>query len=70
VTPLLGNAVELENPAALWALALLVPVVLLHLYRRRRRRLEVAFLPLLRETPKEAEIVSHRLMLQAGMIRQ
>ena len=28
------------------------------------------FLPVLRETPKEAEIVSHRLMLRAGMIRQ
>ncbi len=31
-----------------------------------RRRI----LPILRETPKEAEIVSHRLMLRAGMIRQ
>ncbi|MBV9064748.1 MAG: proline--tRNA ligase, partial [Methylobacteriaceae bacterium] len=28
------------------------------------------FLPIMRETPKEAEIVSHRLMLRAGMIRQ
>src|ERR1700736_4356022 len=28
------------------------------------------FLPSRRETPKEAEIVSHRLMLRAGMIRQ
>src|SRR6202007_56938 len=28
------------------------------------------FLPNLRETPKEAEIASHRLMLRAGMIRQ
>src|SRR6266850_1013701 len=28
------------------------------------------FLPVLRETPKEAEIVSHRLMLRAGLIRQ
>lgn len=28
------------------------------------------FLPTLRETPKEAEIVSHRLMLRAGMVRQ
>ncbi|MDA7984045.1 MAG: proline--tRNA ligase [Alphaproteobacteria bacterium] len=27
-------------------------------------------LPTLRETPKEAEIVSHRLMLRAGMVRQ
>jgi prolyl-tRNA synthetase len=28
------------------------------------------FLPVLRETPKEAEIVSHQLMLRAGMVRQ
>ena len=28
------------------------------------------FLPLLRDTPKEAEIVSHQLMLRAGMVRQ
>ncbi|MGB6937526.1 MAG: proline--tRNA ligase [Xanthobacteraceae bacterium] len=28
------------------------------------------FLPILRETPKEAEIASHRLMLRAGVIRQ
>lgn len=28
------------------------------------------FLPVLRETPKEAEIVSHQYMLRAGMIRQ
>ncbi len=33
-------------------------------------RLSRYFLPLLRENPKEAEIVSHRLMLRAGMIRQ
>jgi prolyl-tRNA synthetase len=33
-------------------------------------RLSHYFLPILRETPKEAEIVSHRLMLRAGMIRQ
>ncbi|MFC4351504.1 proline--tRNA ligase [Fodinicurvata halophila] len=28
------------------------------------------FLPTMKDTPKEAEIVSHRLMLRAGMIRQ
>jgi prolyl-tRNA synthetase len=28
------------------------------------------FLPVLRETPKEAEIVSHQLMLRSGMVRQ
>ncbi len=33
-------------------------------------RLSKYFLPILRETPKEAEIVSHRLMLRAGMLRQ
>ncbi len=33
-------------------------------------RLSRYFLPLLKENPKEAEIVSHRLMLRAGMIRQ
>ncbi|WP_395666138.1 proline--tRNA ligase [Methylocella sp.] len=33
-------------------------------------RLTRYFLPVLRENPKEAEIVSHRLMLRAGMIRQ
>lgn len=33
-------------------------------------RLSRYFLPILRDNPKEAEIVSHRLMLRAGMIRQ
>ncbi len=33
-------------------------------------RLSRYFLPILKETPKEAEIVSHRYMLRAGMIRQ
>ena len=33
-------------------------------------RLSRYFLPLLRETPSEAEIVSHQLMLRSGMIRQ
>jgi prolyl-tRNA synthetase len=33
-------------------------------------RLSQYFLPVLRDDPKEAEIVSHRLMLRAGMIRQ
>ncbi|HEV7275428.1 MAG TPA: proline--tRNA ligase [Devosiaceae bacterium] len=28
------------------------------------------FLPVLKETPKEAEIISHQLMLRAGMIKQ
>ena len=30
-------------------------------------RLSRYFLPLLRDDPKEAEIVSHKLMLRAGM---
>ena len=33
-------------------------------------RLSRYFLPVLRETPKEADIVSHRLMLRAGLVRQ
>src|SRR5947199_9398673 len=33
-------------------------------------RLSRYFLPILRETPKEAEVVSHRLMLRASLIRQ
>ena len=33
-------------------------------------RLSRYFLPMLKETPTEAQIVSHRLMLRAGMIRQ
>src|SRR6202000_1448408 len=33
-------------------------------------RLSRYFLPILRENPKEAEIVSHRLMLRAGMFGQ
>lgn len=33
-------------------------------------RLSRFFLPILRDNPKEAEIVSHRLMLRAGMVRQ
>ena len=33
-------------------------------------RLSNYFLPILKEAPREAEIVSHRLMLRAGMIRQ
>ena len=33
-------------------------------------RLSRYFLPTLKETPREAEIVSHRLMLRAGLIRQ
>ena len=33
-------------------------------------RLSRYFLPVLKETPTEAQIVSHRLMLRAGLIRQ
>jgi prolyl-tRNA synthetase len=33
-------------------------------------RLSRFFLPILREAPREAEIISHRLMLRAGMMRQ
>jgi prolyl-tRNA synthetase len=33
-------------------------------------RMSRYFLPIIKETPSEAQIVSHRLMLRAGMIRQ
>ena len=33
-------------------------------------RMTQYFMPILRENPAEAQIVSHRLMLRAGMIRQ
>src|SRR5665213_4449972 len=33
-------------------------------------RLSRYFLPVLKETPAEAQIASHRLMLRAGMLRQ
>jgi len=33
-------------------------------------RLSRYFLPTLKETPSEAQIVSHRLMLRAGLVRQ
>ncbi len=33
-------------------------------------RLSRFFLPILKDTPRDAEIVSHRLMLRAGMMRQ
>jgi prolyl-tRNA synthetase len=33
-------------------------------------RLSKYFLPVLKEVPKDAEIISHRLMLRAGMIKQ
>ena len=36
----------------------------------RRMRLSRYFLPVMREAPAEAEIVSHKLMLRAGMIQQ
>ncbi|MEC8196823.1 MAG: proline--tRNA ligase, partial [Pseudomonadota bacterium] len=33
-------------------------------------RLSRYFLPVLKETPADAQIFSHRLMLRAGMIKQ
>ena len=33
-------------------------------------RLSRYFLPVLKEAPAEAEIVSHKLMLRAGMVQQ
>src|SRR6201993_5311363 len=49
---------------------LCVPVLLSRQILEENMRLSRYFLPILRETPKEAEIVSHRLMLRAGMVRQ
>ena len=43
---------------------------ILHEPERPRMRLSAYFLPTLKENPNEAQIVSHRLMLRAGMIRQ
>ena len=42
----------------------------LHPTGKRSMRLSAYFMPTLKETPAEAEIVSHRLMLRAGMVRQ
>src|SRR5471032_816757 len=39
-------------------------------FELHKMRLSRYFLPVLKETPSEAQIVSHRLMLRAGMIRQ
>ena len=33
-------------------------------------RLSRSFVPTLKETPAEAQIASHRLMLRAGLVRQ
>jgi prolyl-tRNA synthetase len=33
-------------------------------------RLSQAFLPVLKESPADAQIVSHKLMLRAGLVRQ
>src|ERR1700757_3109140 len=49
---------------------LCVPVLLSRQILESSMRLSRYFLPILRETPKEAEIASHRLMLGAGMMRQ
>src|SRR3954449_1485774 len=56
------SCVFLSLPVSL-AARLLPPAV------ESRMRLSRYFLPILREAPREAEIVSHRLMLRAGMMR-
>ena len=33
-------------------------------------RVSRSFLPVLKESPSDAQIVSHKLMLQAGLVRQ
>lgn len=45
-------------------------VIILQFLPGNLMRLSQYFLPLLKETPSEAQIASHRLMLRAGMIRQ
>src|SRR6185295_17743518 len=42
----------------------------MHLRRASAMRLTRYFLPVARETPADAQIVSHKLMLRAGLIRQ
>src|SRR6185312_13864572 len=37
---------------------------------RRAMRWSRAFLPVLKESPADAQIVSHKLMLRAGLVRQ
>ena len=34
-------AIEFADPRGLWALALAVPLIVLHLYRKRRLRIEI-----------------------------
>jgi prolyl-tRNA synthetase len=46
------------------------PLRIRHLRSGSGMRLTQYFLPVLKETPSEAQIASHRLMLRAGMIRQ
>jgi len=46
------------------------PPLLRRSFFRNTMRLSSYFLPTLKENPAEAQIVSHRLMLRAGMIRQ
>ena len=43
-------ALELARPAMLWGLALGLPILLFHLYHRRRQRVEVPFIGLLRDS--------------------
>ena len=42
----------------------------IHLISEIRMRLSRYFLPVLKETPAEAQIASHRYMLRAGMVKQ
>jgi prolyl-tRNA synthetase len=62
--PLCGSCIFQRDPLSL-ASPRPIPAESLTIMRLSR-----FFLPILRETPKEAEIVSHRLMLRAGMMRQ
>src|SRR5262245_26376631 len=64
-----GPARDLEPPPLVFARAIRFHSRAVE-SSRYSMRLSRFFLPILRENPKEADIVSHRLMLRAGMLRQ
>jgi prolyl-tRNA synthetase len=65
-----GTALIFPGFIAYWGTFAYGPGVNIAHSPRTPMRLSRFFLPTLKETPTEAQIVSHRLMLRAGMIRQ
>ncbi len=63
-------SLQLAAPAALWGLTALLPIVLFHLYFRRRRRVLVPFTPLLLESfgPVKREARFKRLREAASLL--